>query len=439
MMGRDRGGLPAAAGGGDGATGAGGRPRVVIVGAGFGGLQAAKTLAGEPVDVVVVDRHNYHGFWPLLYQVGAGQVEAGQVAYPVRTALHRADNVRFLMLEVERVDRDRKVVLAGGRELPYDFLILAAGSRTSYLGVDGAREHTLPFKTLDHALAIRSRILGSIERAAATDDAEERRALLTFTLVGGGPTGVELAGALAEMVRWTFSDEYPTLDRGEVRILLLEALDRPLPTFSERSGRYTEKRLRKLGVEVRTGAKVAGVEPGRILLDGGEAIRTGTIVWTAGVEGSPIPAASGLSTTRKGTVPVDPHLRAEEDRSVFVVGDLAHVESDGEPLPMVAQVATQQARTAASNVVREVRGKELQAFSYTDLGTMAVIGRGRAVVERRPLSVRGLLGWPIWAVVHIGQLVGFRNRVLVLANWAATYIFSRPGVRLILGGQQAEE
>lgn len=415
------------------------RPRIVIIGAGFAGLQAARKLAGEAVDVVVVDRNNYHGFWPLLYQVSAGQVDPGQVAYPVRAILRRADNVDFLMMDVERVDRDRKVVLAAEREIPYDYLILAAGSRTSYLGVDGAEENTLPFKTLDHGLAIRNRILGSFEAAVAADDPDDRRALLTFAMVGGGPTGVELAGALAELVRGPFPRDYPALDMGDVRIVLLEALDRPLPAFSERSGRYAEKRLRDMGVELRLGAKVERVEPGLLRLEGQDSIRAETIIWTAGVEGSPLPAASGLSTTKKGTAPVDRFLRSEEDPAVFVAGDLAHFESDGDPLPMVAQVAIQQARAVAENIVRASSGKEFQPFSYTDLGMMAVIGRGRAVVQRKPLSLTGFLAWPIWALVHIGKLVGFRNRVAVLVDWAATYIFSRPGVRFILRGDLLDD
>lgn len=415
------------------------QPRVVIIGAGFAGLQAARKLAGSPVDVVVVDRNNYHGFWPLLYQVSAGQVEAGQVAYPVRAIMRRADNVDFVMLDVERVDRDRQVVVGEDRELPYDYLILAAGSRTSYLGVEGAEEHTLPFKTLDHGLAIRNRILDSFERAIATDDREERRGLLTFAMVGGGPTGVEMAGALAELVRGPFPRDYPALDMGDVRIVLLEALDRALPSFGERAGRYAEKRLRNMGVELRLGAMVTAVERGRILLKDGDTIRSDTIVWTAGVEGSPVPAASGLTTTKKGTVPVDRFLRSEEDAAIFVAGDLAHFERDGDPLPMVAQVAIQQARRVADNVVRAARGDELEPFSYTDLGTMAVMGRGRAVVERRPITLTGCVAWPIWALVHIGKLVGFRNRVLVLVNWAATYLFSKPGVRFILRGDRLDD
>ena len=388
----------------------------------------------------MLDRNNYHGFWPLLYQVATGQIEAGQVAYPVRTALRRAKNVRFRRLDVERLDPERRLVLGRtGESVPYDHLILAPGSRTSYLGIEGAEAHSLPFKSLDHGLAIRNRILDRFERAVSATDAEERRALLTFAMVGAGPTGVELAGALAELVRGPFRRDYPTLDLSEVRILVLEALERPLPAFSERAARYTRKRLERLGVDVRLGTEVEALDPGRIRLADDTVIRAETVIWAAGVQGHPLLQRSGLPTTKKGTVRVDRFLRVAEHPSVLVAGDSAHFEEDEEPLPMVAQVAVQQARRAAENVLRAVRGRDPEPFSYTDLGMMAVIGRGRAVVQRKPVTVVGALAWPAWALVHIAKLVGFRSRLLVMINWAAAYLFSDPGVRLILPLERAEE
>ena len=275
--------------------------------------------------------------------------------------------------------------------------------------------------------------------ATAQVDPEERQRLLTFVMIGGGPTGVELAGALAELVRRTFPDDYPSLDVGKVRIVLLEALDQLLPAFSDRAGSYAHRRLSKLGVEVKLGTMVEAVEPGRVRLEGGEAIAADTVVWTAGVAGSALAEAADLPTTKKGTVPVDEHLRAEGDRAVYIIGDCAHFESGGEPLPMVAQVAIQQGRRAADNILREIKGEPLKPFQYTDLGMMAVIGRGRAVVQRKPVTLTGALAWPIWALVHIGKLVGFRNRLLVMVNWAASYLFSQPGVRLILPRPPTDE
>lgn len=409
------------------------RPRVVIVGSGFGGLQAARSFAGEAVDVVLVDRNNYHAFWPLLYQVGAGQVEPGDVAHPIRSILGRTKNVRFVLMDVARIDRERKVVVGNGPELPYDRLILAVGSRTSFFGIPGAAEHTLPLKSLDDALAIRNRLLERFERSVTCGDPEDRRRALAFLLVGGGPTGVELAGTLAELVRHTFPRDYPTLDMGDVQIVILEAMDRLLPGFGERAQRYARRRLEKLGVTVRVGAKVEEVKRRRIQLAGGETLLADTVIWTAGVEGHPLARESGFSTTKKGTVPVDPFLRAKEDPAVYVIGDLAHFETDeGAPLPMLAQVAMQQGRHVARNVLRDLEGAALEPFSYTDHGIMAAIGRGSAVVERKPISFTGPLAWVVWALVHIGRLVGFRNRLVVMVNWASSYLFSRPGDRLIL-------
>lgn len=416
-----------------------GRPRVVIVGAGFAGLEAAKSLAGEPVDVVVLDRNNYHAFVPLLYQVGAAQLEASDIVHPVRSIFRRDDNVRFRMMRVEAIDRERKVVSGEGEEVPYDFLVLALGSRTNYMGVEGAEEHALPFKTVYHALAIRNWILNRLERASAAATRAERRGLLTFVIVGGGPTGVELAGALAELMRRPLSRDFPDLDLDEVRILIVEALDRLLPTFSEKSSAYAEKRLRKLGVHVHTGSMVEAVEPAAIRLKGGDTISSDAVVWAAGVEGHPLARECGFPVTDKGTIEVDPFLRVVDDPDVLAVGDIAHSEDDDGPLPMVAQVAIQGGRHAATNILHEIRSEELERFAYRNMGSMAAVGRGRAVVELAGRTFTGFVAWPAWALVHVGKLVGFRNRIGVMLNWAADYLFFERPLRLILPYEQAAE
>jgi NADH:ubiquinone reductase (H+-translocating) len=415
------------------------RPRVVIVGAGFAGLQAAKSLAGEAVDVVVLDRNNYHAFVPLLYQVGAAQIEATDIVHPVRSIFRGKDNVRFRMMRVEAIDRERKVVTGAGMEVPYDYLVLAVGSRTNYMDVPGAREHALPFKTVHHALAIRNWILNRLERASAAQSRAERRGLLTFVIVGGGPTGVELAGALAELMRRPLSRDFPDLDLDEARILIVEALDRLLPTFSEKASAYTEKRLRSLGVEVRTGAMVEEVSATEIRLEGGEVIESDAVVWAAGVRGHPLAEACDFPVTEKGTVPVDPFLRTTMDPDVFVIGDLAHSGDDDGPLPMVAQVAIQEGRHAAANILREVEGEPVEPFSYREMGSMAVVGRGRAVVEMRGRTLTGVLAWSAWALVHVGKLVGFRNRLGVMLDWASDFVFFERPLRLIMPYEQAAQ
>jgi NADH:ubiquinone reductase (H+-translocating) len=415
------------------------RPRVVIVGAGFAGLKAARSLAGEDVDVVLLDRNNYHAFIPLLYQVGAAQIEATDIVHPVRSIFRGKENVRFRMMRVDTIDRERRVVAGDGIEVPYDFLVLAVGSRTNYLGVPGAEEHALAFKTVHHALAIRNWILNRLERASAAQTREERRGLLTFVIVGGGPTGVELAGALAELVRRPLSRDFPDLDLDEVRILIVEALDRLLPTFSEKASAYTEKRLRSLGVEVRTGAMVEEVAPTQIRLKGGEAIESDAVVWAAGVRGHPLAEACDFPVTEKGTIPVDPFLRATHDPDIYVIGDLSHSADEDGPLPMVAQVAIQEGRHAAANILREVRGEPLEPFSYRDMGSMAAVGRGRAVVEIRGRTLTGVLAWPAWALVHVGKLVGFRNRLGVMLDWASDYVFFERPLRLIMPYEEAAD
>jgi NADH dehydrogenase len=408
------------------------RPRVVIVGAGFGGLWAVRALAAAPVDALLVDRNNYHAFLPLLYQVAAAELEPEDIAYPVRSILRRLRHARFALADVREIDLADRVVKATDRSIPYDFLVLATGSVSHYFGVPGAAQHAFPLKTMEQGIALRNHILGCFERAAHEPSAEGRRRALTFAIVGGGPTGVEFAGALAELIRGPLVRDFPGLDPREVRVALLEARESIPPGLPERLRAYTEGRLRRMGVEVRARAAVGEVTPHAVHLRDGVAIPTETVVWTAGVRGDPAAQAWGLPTARDGRVKVLPTLQVPGHPQVYVVGDLASVEEDGRPLPMVAPVAIQQGAAAARNILRQVGGAEPLPFRYRDRGTMVTIGRNAAVACLGRRCFSGFPAWVVWLSVHIFKLIGFRNRLLVLINWAWDYFFYERAVRLIL-------
>lgn len=408
------------------------RPRVVIVGAGFGGLWAVRALAAAPVDALLVDRNNYHAFLPLLYQVAAAELEPEDIAYPVRSILRTLRHVRFAFAEVQEIDLPGRVVRAGNGLLPYDFLILATGSVSHFFGVPGAAQHAFPLKTMEHGIALRNHILGCFERAAHESFAERRREALTFAIVGGGPTGVEFAGALAELIRGPLVKDFPGLGFREVRVVLLEARETVPPGLPERLRAYTEGRLRRMGVEVRVRAVVSEVTPHAVHLKEGTVIPTETVVWTAGVRGDPSAQAWGLPTARDGRVKVLPTLQVPGNPEVYVVGDLAYLEEDGRPLPMVAPVAIQQGASAARNIVRQAAGGDPLPFRYRDTGTMVTIGRNAAVTCLGRRCFSGFPAWVVWLSVHIFKLIGFRNRLLVLINWAWDYFFYERAVRLIL-------
>jgi NADH dehydrogenase len=406
-------------------------PQVVIVGGGFGGLYAARTLARRPVTVTLVDRRNHHLFQPLLYQVATAGLSPADIATPLRHVLSKARNVTVFMAEVERVDLGGQAVLLDEGELRYDALILAAGASHSYFGHDDWEAAAPGLKTLEDALEIRRRVLLAYEAAERTPDATERRALLTFVVVGGGPTGVELAGALAEISRRTIAADFRVIDPTQARIVLLEAGERVLPTFSERLSRRAEAQLRQLGVEVRTRALVTRVSADAVWV-GGEQIRSRAILWAAGVAASPLGRALGVPVDRAGRVLVEPDLSVPGHPEVFVIGDLAaFLHQTGAPLPGLAPVAIQQGRAAASNVWRRLSGQPTRRFHYVDKGTMATIGRAAAVAEIRGLELWGLPAWLAWLVVHIFFLIGFRNRFVVLFEWAWAYLTYQRGARLI--------
>jgi NADH dehydrogenase len=408
------------------------KPRIVIIGAGIGGLWAMLSLARKPVDVLLVDRNNYHTFQALLYQVAASELGAEQIAYPVRGILGRFKNVRFAMAEVQDIDFDTRQIRTSGPSLSYDYLALAPGSVTNYFGVPGAAEYGFPLKTLEHGIDLRNHVLRRFERAIYTEDVETRRRLLTFVIVGGGATGVEFAGAMIELVRGPLSKDFRSLDHPSIRVLLVETRDRVLPGMPEELQNYTVDRLRQIGVDVRLQQAVTRVEPTAVYLDGGEAIPTETVVWAAGVRGSPQAEAWGLEVTPAGRVAVRPTLQVPNHDEVYVVGDLAHVEQDGQVLAMVAPVGIQEAQSAARNILLQIDGQAPQVFRYKNPGVMATIGRNAAVAQIGRRQFTGFVGWVLWLAVHLVRLIGFRNRLMVLINWAWDYFLLDRAVRLIV-------
>jgi NADH:ubiquinone reductase (H+-translocating) len=412
-----------------------GRPRVVIVGGGFGGLWAARALADVPVEVLVVDRNNYHTFLPLLYQVAAAELEPSQIGYPIRTILRGVHNADFVMGEVTAVDPEARQVQTKAALIDYDYLILATGSIPQFFGIPGAEAHTFPMKTMEDGIRLRNHILRVFEEAERETDPVRRRRLLTFVTIGGGPSGVEFAGALAELIHGPLAKDYPTIDLNEVRVVLVEAASNLLNTMPERLGRYTAELLESKQVEVRLASIVSEVTRHAVYLRDGSEIFTETAVWTAGVGGQNIAQRSGLPTRRNGTVEVEPTLQIPGHPNVFVIGDLAAFKTADGYLPMVAPVAMQQGAHTAQNIGRQIKGEALRPFTYTDKGSMAVIGRNAAVANIAGRAFTGFLAWLIWIVVHVAQLIGFRNRIMVLINWAWNYILYERVVRLILASE----
>ncbi len=408
-------------------------PHVAIVGGGFGGLYAARRLARYPVNVTLVDRHNYHLFQPLLYQVATAALSPGDIGEPIRAVLRRARNVRVLLGEAQSVDLGTHRVLLEDGELSYDYLILAAGARHSYFGHDEWEPNAPGLKTLDDALEIRRRILLAFEQAEREADPALRAALLTFVVVGGGPTGVELAGAIAEIARYTMAHDFRSIDPTHARILLLEGGTRILSTFPPDLSAAAVRDLRRLGVEVRTNAVVTHVTPEAVHV-GEETIPAWTTLWAAGVTASPLGRSLGVPTDRLGRVVVEPDLTVPGHPDVFVVGDLAAFPTkDGKTLPGLAPVALQEGEAAADNIGRSIRGEPRAVFRYVDRGTMATIGRAAAIAEVGRLKLSGFVAWLMWLFVHILWLIGFDNRVLVLFRWTWSYLTWERGARLITG------
>ncbi|HEX8168782.1 MAG TPA: NAD(P)/FAD-dependent oxidoreductase [Beijerinckiaceae bacterium] len=408
------------------------RPRVVVVGAGFAGLAVAKALADAPVDVTVIDRHNYHLFQPLLYQVATAALSPADIAAPIRAVLRAQANTRVMLAKVTGVDLGSREVLIGARRVPYDYLVLATGARHAYFGNDGWEAHAPGLKTIENATDLRRRILLAFEKAETEADADERRRLLTFAVVGGGPTGVEMAGAIAELAKKALAADFRTIDPRLARVILLEAGPRLLPAFDPRLSETARRSLEALGVEVRLGAMVTDCDASGVTA-GSDTIETRTIVWGAGVRASRAGKWLNAETDRAGRVKVSPDLSVPGHPEVFVIGDTAHCEGPAGPLPGVAPVAKQQGAYVAALIRARLAGRVRAPFRYRDFGSLATIGRRSAVVQIGPLRLSGYAAWWLWGLAHIWFLIGFRNRVAVAVNWLWNYLTFQRGTRLITG------
>jgi NADH dehydrogenase len=419
------------------------RWRVVIIGGGFGGLSAAQQLNSNLVDVTVIDRRNYYLFQPLLYQVATGSLSAGEVASPLRSVLSRQKNTRVWLGTVVDIDPDSKSVhLADGAVVPYDSLIVAAGSQTSYFGRNEWQEWAPGMKSVEEATAIRHKILYAFEVAERLSDPEQRRAWLTFVIVGAGPTGVELSGAIAEIARQTLKNDFRSIRPQEAQIILLDGAPRVLMPFPENLAEKANHTLTKLGVQVRCGAMVKNVDKDGLTIDSGgrtDSIAAKTVVWAGGITASPlgkiVAAHTKAETDKGGRVKVKPDLTIPSYPDIYVVGDLASATDEkGKPLPGVAQVAMQGGAYAAKAILRKVKGqRELPPFRYFDKGTLAVIGRWAAVADVFGIHISGFVAWLVWAFIHITYLVSFQSRILVFMQWAIQDLTFSRGARLITG------
>jgi NADH dehydrogenase len=409
------------------------RPSVVIVGGGFGGLIAARSLARAPVDVTLVDRSNHHLFQPLLYQVAMAGLSPAEIAVPIRSVLGRQANARVILGEVTRAELDaNRIHLSDGAVLPYDFLILAVGARTAYFGRDEWAPFAPGLKTLDDAVEIRRRVLLQFELAEREDDPAKKKRLLTFPVIGGGPTGVELAGALAELASKVLARDFRRIGPSDTRVMLIEGAPRILGAFDEALSAKAEAQLSELGVAVRTRTMVKSIDAAGVHLDG-EVIEAGTVIWAAGVSAHPLAAELGVPPDEAGRVPVNPDCTVGPHTNAFAIGDMARFEADGRVLPGVSPVAMQQARFVARAIAETLAGRARGTFRYFDKGSMATIGRSRAVAQMGRLQLSGLIAWFGWLFIHIWYLIGFKNRVFVLLQWMWAYVMYRRGARLITG------
>jgi NADH dehydrogenase len=389
-------------------------------------------MRNAPVDVLLVDRNNYHLFTPLLYQVASALLDPGEIARPVRALIRPYSNVEFRQAEVTGADFDRRILTTDRGPIPYDYLVLATGSQSDYFGNASLARHAFGLKDLDEGLALRNRVLSQFEASRWVTDPQKRRSMLTFAVVGAGPTGVELAGALSELIRLVLRKDYRDLDLGEVRVLLLEAAAAPLGTFQPSLREAARRSLEKKHVELMLGAKVESVTDESIRLAGGEEIAAGTIIWTAGVRASMLGQALGVPLGRQSRVKVEPTLQLAGHPVVFVIGDLAGATDGGAPLPMLIPVAMQEGRHVAATIAELVANGGAHAFRYKDPGIMATIGRNSAVAELGAVHLSGFLGWLMWLAVHLVNVISFRSRILVLVNWAWDYLFYDRPIRLIV-------
>lgn len=410
------------------------RNRVVIIGGGFGGLWAAKAFAKKPVEVTLIDRKNHHVFQPLLYQVATAVLSPGEIASPIRRILHYAKNVEVILGEAVDFDKENNAVrLDDGTEVPFDYLIVAAGARHAYFGRDEWETWAPGLKTLEDAVEIRRRVLLAFElaeRKAALSGVQEE---LTFAVVGAGPTGVELAGAIAGIARQALNKDFKAIDTSKARVVLFEGSDRVLGTFASDLSESAKQQLEELGVEVRLNSFVTEIEPGKLKV-GEEWFECDVVLWATGVAASPLGARLGVETDRAGRVKVEPDLSITGHPNIFVIGDMVHLlQSNGEPVPGVSPAAMQMGTATAENILAEIKGKPRQDFVYVDKGSMATIGRSRAIAQVFGMKFRGFIAWLMWLFLHVVFLIGFRNRLFVLMGWFWAYLTRERSARLITG------
>ncbi|MCC7187926.1 MAG: NAD(P)/FAD-dependent oxidoreductase [Anaerolineales bacterium] len=408
-------------------------PHVVILGAGFGGLTAAKKLKNAPVRITMLDRNNYHLFQPLLYQVAIAALAPSQVAFPVRTIFRDQKNLAFQMGEVNEIDLEARYVKLDGSVIAYDYLILAAGGRMNFFGVESVERNALYIKDIKSAIRTRNHLLAMFERASHEADADKRCAMLTFAIVGGGPTGVEVAGALAELISHVMRKEYPELDVREARVILLEAGNALIASYPDELRKATLRLLQKKNVEVKFNARLTDFNGQKISLADGTDIETNTLIWTAGVQAAEVVESLEAARAGSGRVRTEATLQLPKHPEVYVVGDAAYLENgNGQALPMLSTVAIQQGNVAADNIRRAIKGEAQHPFHYKDPGLLATIGRNAAVARIWGLSFSGFIAWLIWVGLHIYRIIGVRNRLVVLINWAWDYFFYDNQVRLIM-------
>jgi NADH dehydrogenase len=407
------------------------KKRVVIVGMGFGGIRAARVLAGSGHDVVLVDRNNYHLFQPLLYQVATAGLEQESIAHSIRAMARSWAGARFQLAEVAGIDFAARAILTDNGSIAYDYLVIGAGSVTNFFGLASVERNSFDLKELSDAETLRNHILTAFERAVIEPDPARQRALMTFVIVGGGPTGVEFAGALIELVHFVLAKDYPELSTHAARVVLVEATDTLLAAMPETQRTYTLKKLRSMSVEVLLNARVVDAGPERVMLHYGAVIPAHTLFWSAGVKAAPLAAALDTPHTARGRIPVGPDLTLPGHPEIYVIGDMAYVEQDGAPLPMTAPVAMQMGIYAGSAIRAREGGGTPSPFRYHDKGSMATIGRNAAVASAFGMNFRGYLAWLVWLLLHLYYLIGFRNRIVVMLNWVWYYWFHERQVRLI--------
>jgi NADH dehydrogenase len=407
-------------------------PHVVIVGAGFGGLETAQKLAHTPVQITLIDRHNYHLFQPLLYQIAIAGLVPSQIAYPLRTIFRHQKNLTFQMGEVTSIDFNGRYIRTNGSVIAYDYLVLAIGGQTNFFGVTGAEENGFQLKSIESATGTRNHLLRMLEQASREVDVEKRKALLTFVVVGAGPTGVETAGALAELITHVMTKDYPAMDLKDVRVILLEAMGSVMATYPPELRKATMKLLENKNVEILLNTRLTDYNGQTITLADDGHLETYTLIWTAGVRSAELTDRLGVQQAASKRVRVEPTLQLPQRPEVFIIGDAAYLEDGhGQPLPMLATVAQQEAKFAAQNIQKILKSETPEPFQYKDPGLLATIGRNAAVARIWGLSFSGFIAWVIWVVLHIYRLIGFRNRLVVLINWAWDYVFYDNQVRLI--------